>query len=310
VKRKSDTIGLDERSIKPIGILIKEYRKKVENILRPLISSHYSALLQKNDNEYRKMIELSTKMMIVGHACTEIAGFSFDSRHQLISGLYGGCCFLADSFIDDFGETAARDYLRRFELLLTKGWFDIRNDRERLFYIIICRLFTERDVLDPMLRQAIVWLYLAQKRDLDIRLNAATFKAISRRRQLNLLRQCARDRSGHAIIVLSRFLVPELPLKYHHFIFTAGSLIMHIDDHGDYYSDLNSNRITYMNQVSRPAKTLQRIFNQSIFSLQKGLPAGTGRDLMISFLLRYYVTRIKKHNLEKNKGDLTWTVYE
>lgn len=306
----TSVIELDAERIEQMGFLISEYRQKVEQILRPLVSIYYEELLRKNDSEYRKMVELSTKMMIVGRACTEIAGFPFDSRQQLISGLYGGCCFLADSFIDDFGEKAAREYLQRFGLLLTDGWFDIRSDREKLFYVIIRRLFTERDVLNPILRQAIVLLYLAQKRDVDMRLNAATFRAISRRRQLNLLRQCARDRSGHAIIVLSRFLVPELPLKYHHLIFIAGSLIMHIDDHGDCYSDLHSRRITYMNQVSRPAEALRRIFYRGITRLQTGLPAGSGRDLMIAFLLRYYVTRLKKHQLEKNKGDLTWTVYE
>ena len=34
---------------------------------------------------------------------------------------FGGCCFLADSFIDDFGPDATREYLERIELLLTTG---------------------------------------------------------------------------------------------------------------------------------------------------------------------------------------------
>ncbi|GAB4381260.1 MAG: hypothetical protein Kow0042_31760 [Calditrichia bacterium] len=285
-------------------------REQVEDFLRPLIDAYYPDLLKRNDNEYRKMVELSTKMMVVGQACTEIVGHTFDTRHQWISALYGGCCFLADSFIDDFGEKAARDYLDRFENLLQTGWFQIYNPREKLFYVILSRLFTQRDVLDPLLRQAIMWLYQAQRRDVNIRLNAVTFRSLSRQRQLRLLRECARDRSGHAILVLSRFLVPDLPVEYHHLIFKAGALIMHIDDHGDYYADIASGRITYMNQIRRPERTLRQIFQNTITLLESELPANHGRDLMLAFLYRYFVTRLKKKELERKRSQASWTVYE
>ena len=50
-----------------------------------------------------------------------------------------------------------------------------------------------------------------------------------------MLRQCARDRSGHAITVLTGFVAPEIELSILPYLFTAGALIMHIDDHGDCY---------------------------------------------------------------------------
>ena len=48
---------------------------------------------------------------------------------------------------------------------------------------------------------------------------------MSRRRQLHDLKMCARDRSGHAILVLSSFLVPDIPLAHRTPIFAAGSMI-------------------------------------------------------------------------------------
>ena len=118
------------------------------------------------------MLELSAKMNVVGHACTEIFGHDYDERRQEIGSLFGACCFLADSFIDDFGEEATREYLERLEVLLTEGWFHLRTDRERLFFAIIpSRLFAERDLMHPTVRQAILQLYAAQKLDVDLRLN-------------------------------------------------------------------------------------------------------------------------------------------
>src|SRR5687768_7971045 len=108
-------------------------------------------------------------MTLVGHAATTVAGHPYDARRRRIASLFGACCFLADSFIDDFGDQAARDYLDRFELLLTRGWFHPRTDRERLFFAIISRLFLERHVLQPGLRQAVLLLYEAQRRDVEMR---------------------------------------------------------------------------------------------------------------------------------------------
>ena len=293
-----------------IDALVSHYRQRVPNYLEPLVSDHYPEMLGKADNEYRKMIELSTKMTVVGYACTELLGYRFDERRQVISTLYGGCCFISDSFLDDFGEAATQDYLKRFEVLLTRGWFEIRNEREELFYVMISRLFTERDVMDPMLRQAIFWLFLAQKRDVLLRLKDEAYPTVSRIRLLRWLKESARNRSGHALIVLTRFLVPEIPLRLQSLIFTAGALIMHIDDHGDCFSDRRFNRVTYMNQLKHPARTLQKIFMGSITRLREGLPDNPGRELLIAFLARYYITRVKKHRLEKESESSGWAVYE
>lgn len=294
-----------------IDAMLKQYRAEAEKYLGPIVSLYYPSLVDNDKgNEYRKMLELSTKMTMVGHACTKIAGYSFDDRRQRISNLFGACCFLGDSFLDDFGEDASLEYLERFNLLLTKGWFEIRNEREELFYIVLARLFAERDVLDTMLRQAIFGQFLAQKRDVSLRLNSVKFLALPRYRQLHLLRECTRDRGGYVTSVLSLLLVPELPLKYHHLLYTAGSLFMYIDDHGDYHYDRYYNRITYMNQVKYPVQTLRRIFNRGIMLLYEGLPKCHGRDIIITFLFRYFFTRLKKHQLEKDRGEFAWTVYE
>lgn len=290
--------------------LIRVYRDAAATTLGPLVTQYYPELSKNQNNEYRKMIELSTKMTLVGHACAEIAGYEYDERRRTIGSLFGGCCFLADSFLDDFGVEATREYLRRFELLLTKGWFEINTPREKLFYIILTRLFAERDVLDPTLRQAILRLYEAQKRDVELRLDRTHFDKLSRRRQLQQLKQFARDRSGHAILVLSAFLVPRLSLSFCASVFTAGALIMHIDDHGDCHADLRDRRITYMNQVKTPARTLRTIFTTSIERLVRGLSKGSGSELLIAFLTRYYLTRLEKHAREKRFGAVAWAVYE
>lgn len=289
--------------------LIQGYRKTVKTHLAPLVRAYNPAMLEAQD-EYRKMLELSAKMNVVGHACTEIFGHDYDERRQRIGCLFGACCFLADSFIDDFGEQATRDYLQRLDVLLTEGWFDLRTDRERLFFVIVSRLFVERDVLHPTIRQAILQLYAAQKLDVDLRLNRDRSRGSLDRVQLHHLKLCARNRSGHAILVLSAFLLPELPLAYLTQMFTAGALIMYIDDHGDCYSDLQDDRITFMNQVKRPRRTLKTIFLGHIMRLARGLPKSDGRDLMIAFLTRYYLTRVQKHQRQKIKGGSAWAVYE
>ncbi len=300
----------NDETLAHVDELISRYRRVATECLEPLVLAYYPALIDSPNSEYRKMLELTAKMAVVGHACTEIAGYRYDSRCQHIASLFGGCCFLADSFIDDFGDQATEEYIERFELLLTKGWFSVRNEREKLFYLIISRLFAQRDVFNPTLRQAIMLLFQAQKTDVELRLNANQLNQQTTRKKLQTLKECARNRSGTAIIVLSGFLVPDLPLQCIHMLFTAGALIMHIDDHGDCYSDLYYNRLTYMNQVKNSDRTLKHIFETHIQRLYNGLPQSNGRDLLIGFLYRYYRTRIVKHKLQKGKQEYAWAVYE
>lgn len=297
------TAALDE-----VDALMRRYRADIRACLEPPVRAHYPELLERSV-EYPKMLELSTKMTLVGHACCEIAGYDYNERRRLNASLFGACCFLADSFIDDFGPDATREYLERLELLLTTGWFDVRTDRERLFYAIVSRLFGARDVLDPILRQAILLLFEAQKRDTQLRLSGDV-AGLPRGRQLRLLRECARDRSGHAITVLTGFVAPEIGLPILPHLFTAGALIMHIDDHGDCYSDLRDGRLTYLNQVRNPQATLRRIFTEHMLRLRAGLPANAGRDLMLAFLTRYFLTRLEKHRLQKERDESSWAVYE
>jgi hypothetical protein len=290
--------------------LIQEYRGTVTEYLEPLVQEYYPALIKNTQNEYSKMIELSTKMTVVGHACSLVAGHPFDERKQMISTLYGGCCFLADSFVDDFGLDATKEYLSRFDILLTRGWFSVLNDREQLFYVIISRLFYRRDILDPMLRQAIMWLYLAQRRDVELRYETSEFHRMSRRQQLRLLEECASNRSGHAITLLASFLNPDISLHLRGLLFSAGALIMHIDDHGDCFADLYHDRITYMNQIIQPERILKRVYCHTVGRIFEGLEPGEGRDFLIGFLYRYYVTRMRKHELEKHRARDSWVVYE
>lgn len=289
---------------------IQKCQQRVEECLELLVDAYFPSMKAVNGGlEYRKMLALSTKMTVVGTACAWIAGYPFDERRLRISCLYGACCFLGDGFIDDYGEAASLEYLQRYERLLTKGWFEVRNQRERVFYIVLRRLFSERDILQPMVRQAIWKLFLAQKRDVELRATALD-SGQTRRSQLQQLRECARDRSGHAITLLSLLLVPGLALEYHCPIYTAGSLIMYIDDHGDCYFDRHRNCRTYMNQLREPARTLRRIFNQNVERIYRGLPKSKGRDLLIAFLNRYCVTRLRKHHLEKSRDATSWAVYE
>jgi hypothetical protein len=158
------------------------------------------------------------------------------------------------------------------------------------------------------LRQAVLLLYEAQRRDVELR--SASPSRTSRRRQLNDLRMCARDRSGHAILVLSTFLVPDIPLAQCGPIFAAGSLIMHIDDHGDAFADLRDRRLTYMNQMQDPARALRRIFEREVSRLTGGLPSNAGRELLITFLTRYFTTRLHKHRQQRKLEGAAWAVYE
>jgi hypothetical protein len=293
-----------------VDLLLQVYRQRVSATLHPIVQSYYAQLAREGGAEYRKMLELSTKMTLVGHACSEIARQPFDERRQTIATLFGACCFLADSFLDDFGEAATREYLARLEQLFTKGWFEVRSERERLFYVITTRLFLERDILEPTLRQSLLRLFEAQRRDVEMRFALPQIQALPRAKRLQLLKTCARDRSGHAIIVLSGFLVPGLSLDYLRLIFTAGALIMFIDDHGDCFADRKDRRITYMNQLAEPSRALRHIFTSHIDRLARGLPPGGGRELLIAFLTRYYVTRLEKHRQQRREGGSAWAVYE
>lgn len=292
-----------------VDSLIQEYREEVIRCLEPLVRAYYPALFEAPDNEYLKMVELTTKMTLVGSACTQLAGETYDRRRLTLGNLYGGCCFLADSFIDDFGEAKTKEYLERFEVLLTEGWFEIKNDREQLFYVIVSRMFGERDIFDSTLRQAILRLFEAQKRDVQLRPRESPFRALPRRNQLEMLRQCARDRGGQTSTVLSQFLMRDLDLFFLHPIFVAGGLFMYIDDHGDHYSDRQHDRVTYLNQVKDPERTLKRIFLNDIQRLFDSLPENAGRELLVAFLTRYYLTRIEKHRLQRSRAR-SWEVYE
>lgn len=311
--RNSGTTRADpgEAARKRLDELITGYRSSVSMTLEPLVRRYHPAMLAGAKEEYRKMLELSTKMSVVAHACTEIAGYPHDARRKSIGCLFGACCFLADSFIDDFGEETTREYLIRLERLLTEGWFEIRNDRELLFYIVVSRLFAMRDVLHPTVRQAILQLFIAQTKDVELRRAHDAAHQHRRRAELKQLKQCARNRSGHAILVLSSFLLPQLPAAFLSAIFTAGALIMYIDDHGDCYTDLQHRRVTFMNQVKRPERTLKTIFLKYVRCLSQRLPKGKGRDLLIAFLTRYYLTRLEKHRQQRLQGGApAWAVYE
>src|SRR5208282_5811943 len=176
-----------------IEALARAYRAEVRDTLAPLVETWHPALAASGA-EYAKMLEQSTKFALVGHACTALAGYDFDARRRRIAILYGCGCFLADSFLDDFGPEAARSYLQRFTLLLSAGWFEIHTERERLFYVVLARLFAERDMLDPLLRQAILRLHAAQARDVTLRLDPEHLSALPQRRQRALLKHYARDR--------------------------------------------------------------------------------------------------------------------
>jgi len=292
-----------------IDALARAYRTEVRDLLAPLVETWHPALAASG-TEYAKMLEQSTKFALVGHACTALAGYDFDARRRRIAILYGCGCFLADSFLDDFGPEVARSYMQRFTLLLAAGWFEIRTERERLFYVVLARLFAERDMMDPLLRQAILLLHTAQSRDVTLRLDREQLSTLPQRRQRALLKRYARDRGGHCIVTLAAFLVPSLPLAMLALLLAAGALFMFIDDHGDCHADRREGRLTYMNQMHRPERVLHRVVQAHFIRLAGGLPANEGRDILLGFLLRYYLTRIDKHREQRRRGGAAWDVFE
>jgi hypothetical protein len=300
-----------EETASEIDDLMKRYRTSADENLRPLFDRYCPSLRTDTGvTEYRKLIELTAKMQMVGHACTEITGSRFDQRRQKISSLFGACCFLGDNFLDDYGEAASREYIQRLEVFLAKGWFEIRNEREQVFYVVLSRLFFERDIFQPMLRQGLCSLFQAQKLDAELSLDCEKTNRLSRPQKLSLLRNCARDKSGHAITVLTLFLVPRISLAHHHLLYKTGWLISCIDDFGDYYLDLTLSKMTYMNQVKQPAKVLTRILLETIALLDAHLGRSRGRELLKGFLHRYFTTRLRKHYNERGRRDAAKTVYE
>jgi hypothetical protein len=169
----------------------------------------------------------------------------------------------------------------------------------------MARLFTERDILQPMLRQAICSLFKVQALDV-----ALTLLTENSRPGIHALRRCGRDRSGHAITVLTLFLVPELPLRVHHVLYSTGSLISYIDDYGDFYFDRMQGKATYMNTVQNPARVLTRTFGETLALIDRALEPSHGRELLKTFLHRYFTTRLRKHEREGCRQDSSRPVYE
>ncbi len=85
---------------------------------------------------------------------------------------------------------------------------------------------------------------------------------------------------------------------------------MFIDDHGDCFADRRDGRLTYMNQVRQPARVLRRIAFGYFARLAAGLPHNDGRELLLGFLLRYYLTRLDKHRAQRRRGGTAWDVFE
>ncbi len=293
-----------------VEVLARVHRAAVYQILEFVVATWHPTFREYASAEFDKMVELSTKMTLVGHACAEVVGAPFEARHQRIAALYGGCCFLADSFIDNFGEAATREYLQRFTDLFTSGWFEIRNERERLFYILAARLFAERNVLDPMVRQAVLKLHSAQELDALLRIEPSRTEALTKAQRRALFKRVARDRGGHTIILLTVLLVPELPLALLAGLFSAGSLFMYIDDHGDCFTDRRDGRVTYMNQMRDPERTLHCIVTGHFLYVLARLPSNPGRDMLLGILARYYLTRIDKHQAQRSREGTAWDVYE
>jgi hypothetical protein len=290
--------------------LARMHRDAVHDVLAPAVTAWHPKFGEEAPAEFDKMIELSTKMTLVGHACADVVGAPFEARAQRIAALYGGCCFLADSFIDNFGDDAARDYLRRFDELFLKGWFEIRNEREQLFYVFAARLFSERDMLEPMVRQATLKLHAAQSLDALLRIEPGRGAGLTPSRRRALYRRVARDRGGHTILLLTALIVPALDLRLLAGLFSAGSLFMYIDDHGDFFTDRRDGRTTYMNQLRDPEAALHRIVKAHFLEVLARLPSNPGRDALLGILARYYLTRIDKHRAQRAGGGTAWDVYE
>lgn len=300
----------DDVIIARVEALARTYRATVVEILQPIVAAWHPAFRDRSAAEFAKMVELSTKMTLVGHGCAEVVGVPFDERQQRIAAFYGCCCFLADSFIDNFGDAAAREYLQRFTNLFASGWFEIRNERERLFYVIAARLFAERNVLDPMIRQAILKLHAAQSLDALLRIEPSRTLDLTDGQRRTLFKRVARDRGGNTIILLTLLLVPALPLQLMAGLYSAGSLFMYIDDHGDCFTDRREGRLTYMSLLRQPERTLHRIVTAHFLYVLAALPNNLGRDTLLAILARYYVTRIDKHRVQRSREGTAWDVYE
>ncbi len=300
----------DDACIARVEGLARTHRAAVHEVLSPVVAAWHPKFRVESAAEFDKMIELSTKMTLVGHACAEVVGAPFGAREQRIAALYGGCCFLADSFIDNFGDAASRDYLRRFDELFLSGWFEVRTDRERLFYVLAARLFAERDMLEPMVRQATLKLHAAQSLDALLRIDPWRTTDLTATQRRALFKRVARDRGGHTILLLTVLVAPRLAPGLVAGLFSAGSLFMYIDDHGDFFTDRRDGRSTYMNLLRRPEPALHRIVTAHFLTILAKLPGNEGRDALLAILARYYFTRIDKHRVQEQGGGTAWDVYE
>ena len=85
---------------------------------------------------------------------------------------------------------------------------------------------------------------------------------------------------------------------------------MYIDDHGDCFTDRRDGRVTYMNQMRDPERTLHCIVTGHFLYVLARLPSNPGRDMLLGILARYYLTRIDKHQAQRSREGTAWDVYE
>ena len=118
----------DSAQIERVDELIRGYRREVVTGLEPSVRAHYPELLEDPGDEYRKMLELSTKMTLVGHACCEIAGYPLRraaaTEREPRS---AAAAFSPTASSTTSARTRPASTSQRIELLLTTGWFDVRT---------------------------------------------------------------------------------------------------------------------------------------------------------------------------------------
>ena len=216
------------------------------------------------------------------------------------------CCFLADGFLDDFGERATREYLERLGVLLTKGWFEVRTDRERLFYVIAARLFAERDVLDPTVRQAILRLYRAERQDVELRLD----RGDRGRGRLETLKRCAesqRPRDPRPLGVPAAPAPPGLPDAD---LRGGGADLVHRRPRRLLRRPQARPRHVHEPVAAGRAHAAALPWPGISGGCAADLPRSGGRDLLIAFLTRDYLHAGREARRERIRGGLDWAVYE
>ena len=75
------------RAQERLNALFKRYRTGVGDCLEPIVRQYNPMMLEGGAGRESKMLELSAKMNVVGHACAEIGGFEYDERRQMIGSL-------------------------------------------------------------------------------------------------------------------------------------------------------------------------------------------------------------------------------